>query len=149
MGGVTEPVAGYQDFIPRRRFRGPRFHGAMSASPGGSQVAYVDDTAGQFKITVQALEGGPVRRLTSLVDAAVRKVVWHPSGQSLIFQADVGGAEKLQLFEVGVDGGEPRTLTDVPTASFSLAFGPPVSPDERHLAYSGNDRTRAAQDVRS
>ena len=119
----------------------------MALSPDGSQVAYVDDVGGQFNISVQALGGGPVRRLTSYVDSAVRRVVWHASGRSLIFQMDAGGTEKIQLFEVGVDGGEPRALTDVPTASFTLAHGKPVSPDGRRLAYSGNDRTRAAQDV--
>ena len=147
MDGVTEPVAGYQDFIPRRRFLGPRFNGALALSPDGSQVAYVDDTGGQFNISVQALDGGPVRWLTSYVDSAVRRVVWHRSGTSLLFQADAGGTEKVQLYEVGVDGGEPRALTDVPTASFTLAFGPPVSPDGRLLAYTGNDRTSSAQDV--
>jgi dipeptidyl aminopeptidase/acylaminoacyl peptidase len=119
----------------------------LAISPDGSEVAYVDDTGGQFNISVQALEAGPVRRLTSFVNSAVRRVVWHPSGRSLIFQADAAGTEKVQLYEVGIDGGEPQALTDVPTASFALAFGPPVSPDGQRLAYSGNDRTRGAQDV--
>ncbi|GAA1026212.1 S9 family peptidase [Virgisporangium ochraceum] len=116
-------------------------------SPDGSHVAYVDDASGQFNISVQALKGGPARRLTSLVDSAVRRVVWHPSGRSLIFQADIGGTEKIQLFQVGIDGGDTQALTDTPEASFALAIGAPVSPDERRLAFSGNDRNRAVQDV--
>lgn len=128
-------MAGYQEFIPHRRFLGPRFHGALALSPDGSRVACVDDAGGQFNISVQAVAGGPVRRLTSFVESAVRKVVWSASGRSLIFQMDAGGSEKVQLFEVDVEGGDPRALTDVPTASFALAHGRPVSPDGRRLAY--------------
>jgi hypothetical protein len=42
-GGV---VASYQDFIPSRRFHGPRFMDALALAPSGTHVAYIDDEAG-------------------------------------------------------------------------------------------------------
>src|SRR6185503_12564942 len=134
-GGV---VASYQDFIPSRRFHGPRFMDALALAPSGTHVAYIDDEGGQFNISVQAVTGGPVRHLTSYVDSTVRRVMWDRRGDTLLYQADVQGNEKAQLFEVPVEGGEPRRLTHVDTASFWAALGDPVSPDGRRFAYAGN-----------
>ena len=58
-------MASYQDFIPSRRFHGPRFMDALALAPSGTHVAYIDDEGGQFNISVQAVTGGPVRHLTS------------------------------------------------------------------------------------
>lgn len=137
----------YRDFVPSRRFPGPRFLGALALSADGTQVAYVDDEDGQFNVAVQALAGGPVRRLTHYVDSAVRRVMWHPSGKSILFQADVGGNEKVQLFTVDVDGGTPQALTDNGSASFAAALGDPFGPDGTTLAYTGNDRVVSVQDI--
>ena len=65
-------------------------------------VAYIDDEDGQFNVAVQALDGGPVRRLTSFVESAVRRVMWDRSGTSLLFQADLqmieGAYQSLGFF---------------------------------------------------
>lgn len=137
----------YRDFVPSRRFKGPRFMNALALSPDGTHVAYIDDADGQFNVAVQPIGGGPVHRLTSLVDSAVRRVMWDPSGRSLIFHADVQGNEKVQLFEVDIAGGQPRSITHSETATFSAALGGPVSPDRKRLAYTGNDRLAGAQDI--
>jgi len=140
-------VASYQDFIPSRRFHGPRFMDALALAPSGTHVAYIDDEGGQFNISVQAVTGGPVRHLTSYVDSTVRRVMWDRRGDTLLYQADVQGNEKAQLFEVPVEGGEPRRVTHVDTASFWAALGDPVSPDGRRFAYAGNDREPGVQDL--
>jgi dipeptidyl aminopeptidase/acylaminoacyl peptidase len=73
--------------------------------------------------------------------------MWDRRGDTLLYQADVQGNEKAQLFEVPVEGGEPRRLTHVDTASFWAALGDPVSPDGRRFAYAGNDREPGVQDL--
>src|SRR5689334_5568946 len=132
----------YRDFRPTIRFQQ-----TVALSPDGSMVAYADDNLGQFNVTVQPVSGGTVRRLTAYTDNTVRRVVWHPDGESLIFSADAKGNENSQLYRIGLGGGEPEALTDNPCAQFTLARGNPVSPDGRRLAYSGNDRAPGDQDI--
>lgn len=132
----------YPDFRPTLRFQQ-----TLAWSPDGRLVAYVDDEAGQFNVTVQPVGGGPAHRLTSYVDNTVRRVAWHPGGASLVYLADTGGDEKAQIYQISVDGGEPKALTDAAGVQHAAALGSPFSRDGRFLAYTANDRNPGDQDV--
>jgi dipeptidyl aminopeptidase/acylaminoacyl peptidase len=135
-------MSSYADFLPSLRFQR-----TLAVSPDGSQVAYVDDSAGQFNLVVQSLDAGEPRRLTSLVDSAVGRVFWRPDGKAAGFVADSRGDENTQLIELDVATGEQQSFTDEPNVQFEPALGEPYSPDGTRLAYAGNDVEPGRQDV--
>ncbi|MGH9896586.1 MAG: TolB family protein, partial [bacterium] len=110
-------------------------------------MAYADDAAGQFNLTVKSVSGGPPLRLTSYAGQTVRRVVWHPDGESLFFQADAQGNESAQIYRMPAGGGDVQPLTETPGTWYWLALGEPFSPDGGRLAYVGNDRDPRNQDV--
>lgn len=134
----------YGDVEPTRRLG----HYSLALSPDGSHVAYADDALGQFNVVVQPVIGGKPRRLTTFTDSAVKKILWHPDGETLIFLADTKGRENTQLFRIDADGGEAESLTDSPAATFEIDTPcNPFSPDGRQLVYGGNDRCPSDQDL--
>jgi dipeptidyl aminopeptidase/acylaminoacyl peptidase len=136
-------MSSYRDFWPSMRFQR-----TLAVSPDGNSVAYVDDAIGQFNVKVQSLRGASnARRITDFADKTVRRLAWHPDGQSLIFLADVNGDENTQLYRIDLDKAEPEQLTATAGAQYTAALGDPFSPDGHLLAYTGNDRTCHDQDV--
>lgn len=131
----------YQDFLPTVRFQR-----TLAISPDGRKVAYVDDVLGQFNLAVQDTAGGNPQRLTSYTDSSVKRVCWHPSGQSLVYLADRKGDENAQIFQLQLDG-ELAALTDAPNVQHVAAIGDPFTSDGRRFAYAANDRTPEDQDV--
>jgi dipeptidyl aminopeptidase/acylaminoacyl peptidase len=131
----------YTDFAPTQRF-----WKTVALAPDGSAVAYVADAGGQLNLVVQDLAGGPGRPLTRSTDWSVRQIGWSPDSAMLFFTADRDGDEYFQVFSVRRDGTDQQQLTDAPKAAHYLAPDP-VSPDGRWLAYAGNDREPADQDV--
>jgi dipeptidyl aminopeptidase/acylaminoacyl peptidase len=131
----------YTDFAPTQRF-----WASLAMSPDGSAVAYVADAGGQLNLVVRDLEGEPGRPLTQGTDWSVRQVAWSRDSTTLFFTADRDGDENFQVFSVRRDGTDQRQLTDAPKAAHYLASDS-VSPDGRWLAYAGNDRDPADQDV--
>lgn len=132
----------YRDFRPRARFQR-----TLALSPDNRRLAYADDRAGQFNVVVQPLGGGLGEQVTAFSDNTVRRVAWHPDGQSLVFLADCKGDENTQLYRVRLNGDEPEPLTEMAAVQYTTALGDPFSPDGRRLAYAGNDRVPADQDV--
>jgi dipeptidyl aminopeptidase/acylaminoacyl peptidase len=131
----------YRDFQPRFRFQP-----TLAISPDGGRIAYVDDGSGQFNVAVRPVDGS-VQRLTSFTDSTVHRVAWHPSGEWLLFLADVKGDENAQIFRVDAAGGEPLSLTHTPGVQHEAALGDPFSPDGTRIAYCCNDRSPGDQDI--
>jgi Tol biopolymer transport system component len=129
----------YADFRPDRRFQP-----TVVISPDGSRVAYADNASGQYDLVVQPVDDGPARRLTAYTKSTVREVTWTPDGKALVFLADAQGDEFYQVRRISADGGDAESLTDRPKVQYALGQ---VSPDGRRVAYGGNDREPAAQDV--
>ncbi|GIF75968.1 S9 family peptidase [Asanoa siamensis] len=136
-------MAAYRDYQPALRFLP-----TLSIASDSDRIAFVDDSdGGQFNLAVRRISSAGTRRLTRYLESAVREVAWHPAGEWLIFLADEKGNEVTQLYRVGADGGEPLKLTDNPGVQYALALGDPLSPDGNWVAYCGNERSPADQDV--
>lgn len=135
-------MAADNDFEPSVRFKE-----TLALSPDGLQVAYVDDTSGQFNLVIRSVSGGRPRQLTRYKDSTVTWAAWRPAGESLVFLADTKGDERAQLHQVDLATGQPRTLTDSPDAHFDQPFGYPFSPDGKRLVYTSNDRKPRERDL--
>lgn len=135
-------MAAGNDFEPSVRFKE-----TLALSPDGRQVAYVDDTSGQFNLVIRSVSGGESRQLTQYKDSTVTWAAWRPGGESLIFLADTKGDERAQLHQVDLAAGPPRALTDTPDAQIHQPFGYPFSPDGKRLVYTSNDRKPRERDL--
>jgi dipeptidyl aminopeptidase/acylaminoacyl peptidase len=138
-------MSSYSDFRSSLRLQQ-----MLALSPDGGQVAYADDASGQFNLTIRPVEAtGQPSRITSFRHHTVRDAAWHPNRSTLVFVADRDGDEHTQIYFVPAagGGGQPVPLTDNPDAEFGLPAGSPFTPDGKLMAYIGNDRTIAHQDV--
>jgi dipeptidyl aminopeptidase/acylaminoacyl peptidase len=130
-------LSAYSRFRPARRL-----YPTLAFSPDGARLAYVDDGTGQFNVTVQAIDEPDGRTVTSFTDQTVRRVAWHPDGETLFLEVDTGGDENTQIFRLDPGDSQPVPLTDEPDTRFILAAGDPLSPEDgRFLAYSSTSRT--------
>ncbi len=150
----TQPPAGQPTAVPaeRPRYTFERFNAArryqptLAFSPDGAEIAYVDNTSGQFNLWRQPSGGGYPHQLTVFEDQTVREVAWSPDGATLVFAADRAGDEFNQIYRLPAQGGWPEALTDAPGVRHYLGDAP-FSPDGRQLTYAGNDRNPTDQDV--
>ncbi len=124
-------MAAYRRYRPARRISP-----TLAFAPDGLSVAYVDDGTGQFNVTTHEIGAVDGTTLTSFVDETVRRVAWHPDGDSLFLEADTGGAENTQLYRIDRAGGAPTALTQSAQSRFVLASGNPFSGDGTQIAYS-------------
>jgi acylaminoacyl-peptidase len=98
--------------------------------------------AGWRQLFVLPAEGGTPRQLTSGDFHHGARPSWTPDGSSLVFSANrredaARDPSNTELYEVALEGGEVRALTD----RRGPDNAPAVSPDGRWIAYLGyNDR---------
>ena len=139
--------------------------GQMPAPPAGAEWAapakYTDKLAfrfdgvgevptGQWHLFVIPAEGGTPRQLTSGDKSYSGGIfgggsgpAWTPDSRALVITANLRDDWELEgmdteIYEVPVDGGEIRALTDRRGPDNS----PSVSPDGRRIAYTGFDDRR-------
>jgi dipeptidyl aminopeptidase/acylaminoacyl peptidase len=103
-------------------------------SPDGRRIAYtlreVDFEANKASTAIWLMPadgGAPARRLTTKGSSAMNPQ-WSPDGQQLYFLSSRSGT--MQVWRLGLDGGEAQPVTDYPldVGSYKL------SPDGRKLA---------------
>ena len=106
-------------------------------SPDGKRVAYVlrstdlEANRGRTDLYLVELAGSPAepRRLTTH-EANDSEPTWRPDGRALLFLSSRSGSS--QVWELPLEGGEARQLTDLPLDVGNLL----VSPDGGRLAFS-------------
>jgi len=109
------------------------------------RVTYRFDAAGYLKPGYRQIfwvpaDGGSPTQLTFGATNAGGQVSWTPDGRAILFSANLSPnwqREPLEseVYKIGIDGGAPVALTsrDGPDNS------PVVSPDGRHIAWTGFD----------
>ena len=145
MATATTPAARRYTFEQFTAVR--RYQPTLSFSPDGGEIAYVTDTSGQFNLWRQSSAGGYPRQLTTYADQSVRRAHWAPGGETILFTADRAGDEFHQLYRLPARGGWPDPLTQAHQVQHHLASEGAWSPDGRSIAFAGNDREPADQDV--
>jgi Tol biopolymer transport system component len=104
-------------------------------SPDGRWLAYQSDQDGDFEIFLMELATGETRQLT---DNAVldRIPSWSPDSQWIIYSSDTRNDGNLDLYRIGVDGGQPQLIYSDGKRNSHARF----SHDGRHLVFtSGNN----------
>lgn len=104
-------------------------------SPDGRWFAFEADPTNQPQVYVQALTGGPPRRISVYVRRERTNAVgpdWSPSGDRIAYAAISGRG--FQVFTVNPDGTDRRMLT-----SRGESEAPSWAPDGRHLVFSSAD----------
>src|SRR5579864_650685 len=120
----------FEDFWQLRHITDARL------SPDGKTVAYVvtsvteADGGSTSAIWLGNLEDGSTRQFTA-GDAADTEPQWAPDSTRLAF-VSTRHEGKPQIFVIGLQGGEPRRVTDVPHG----AGAPRWSPDDRSICFS-------------
>ena len=100
-------------------------------SPDGKAVAYAADRAGQMRIVLRQLAGGPPLSISDSLPGYHRAPRWSPDGSRIAFQS--GGT----IYVVSALGGMPRPLVRPSAPSVWVAY-PAWSPDGRQIAYVEN-----------
>lgn len=125
----------------------PKPDGAKWADPLQviDKVTYRFDSAGYLKPGYRQIfwvpaDGGAPTQLTFGATNAGGQVSWAPDGRSIFFSADLSPnwqREPLQseVYRVSIEGGAPVALTSREGPDNS----PVVSPDGRHIAWTGFD----------
>jgi Tol biopolymer transport system component/DNA-binding SARP family transcriptional activator len=100
-------------------------------SPDGKAVAYATDRAGQMRIVLRQLAGGPPLSISDSLPGYHRAPRWSPDGSRIAFQS--GGT----IYVVSALGGMPRPLVRPSAPSGWVAY-PAWSPDGKQIAYVEN-----------
>ncbi len=94
-------------------------------SPDGTQIAYASDVDGDYDIYVVSANGGIPQRVTDN-NATDWQPTWSPDGDQIAFASDYQSTTPglMEIWRVGVDGGDLTQLTNATNSSFSPAWSP-------------------------
>lgn len=123
------------------RFLNTRSATSPVFSPDGRSVAFLSDITGVAQLWRVPVEGGWPEQLTFTGDRVMRALYAHQTNE-IVFSMDNGGDERQQIYRLR-DGDVTAIAVD-PDVMHSLGV---ISPDDRRVAYSGNQRNPAYFDV--
>jgi dipeptidyl aminopeptidase/acylaminoacyl peptidase len=85
---------------------------AGKLSPDGKWLAWIAPRDGVLNVWVApAGQPGQAKALTAEKQRPIREYFWAPDSSSVLYVNDRGGDENFLLYKVGVQGGEPQSLT--------------------------------------
>ncbi|MGH3144610.1 MAG: S9 family peptidase, partial [Rubrobacter sp.] len=120
-----------------------KVRGAWGASwsPDGLRVSFLTEITGVPQVWEVPSEGGWPEQLT-FHEERVSEAEYSPVDDRLLFEMDVGGNERSQLFLLE-DGG----VTDLTRDPGSIHYSGGFSPDGRRVAYTATRRNGTDFDV--
>jgi Tol biopolymer transport system component/DNA-binding winged helix-turn-helix (wHTH) protein len=86
-----------------------RWDGAPRFSPDGSRIAFISDRSGCREIWICDRDGTHPMQLTSFDNPKIRRPIWSPDGEWIVFTALAG--ENPIIHVIDSRGGAPRPLT--------------------------------------
>jgi Tol biopolymer transport system component len=111
----------------------------VAISPDGKQFAFyqVDDKANTRSILIVPASGGKPRELLKIkqednLTAPPTGITWTPDGHYLIFGRTSESGEKIDLWRISVEGGDPEKLGSLMSGVHELS----VHPDGKRIAFS-------------
>jgi dipeptidyl aminopeptidase/acylaminoacyl peptidase len=117
--------------------------GGIRRSNLGSKLVYTSNASGRSNLWLMNADGTGAHQLVTNDDrqAGAR---FTPDDGALVYSQDRGGNEYYDLYEVPVDGGEPRNLTNTPDISETVGE---FSPDGKFLAIGVKQKTAPATNL--
>ena len=115
---------------PTRRFSFSQ-EGLSSASisPDGRYVAFATGTAPESSLWLRAIGTETAREIPG-TEGARRQLGWSPDSQAIVF------ATTTEIRRIGIDGGDPITLGDLPGMGGAGFMGVSWSPDGERIVFS-------------
>ncbi len=99
-------------------------------SPNGEKIAFISNQSGSEEVWIADSDCRNPRRITLLNGLGLKAPAWSPDGSRLAIEINLDG--QSDLFEIIVEGGQPRQLTN----SQSNERSPVWSPDGQWIYYT-------------
>lgn len=138
-----KPVSQIQKFPLEYFFKKPE-KSDYHLSPDGHSVAFLQPWENRINIFVQKLPDGSARRLTSLRERDVLKVIWVNNSR-LLYVYDPVGNENYQMFSLDIDGQNQIALT--PDANVKSILVHEMRTDSTHILAGLNKMDKKAFDI--
>lgn len=120
------------------RTRKQRTYGQFKLSPDGRRLAWVSNEMGQYKVWVQEIATGKVRRIVKgekkldrIVDLSYPVLAWHPTGQALSYAIERKGELFLRTYTL-----EDRKTVEKPVYMLDKILSMAYSDDGRNMVFS-------------
>lgn len=112
-------------------------------SNDGRKLVYSSSASGRPNLWIMDADGATARQLVTNDDRQSGARFTHDDG-AVVYSQDRGGNEYYDIYEVPVNGGEPRNLTNTPDISETVSE---FSPDGKLLAIGVKQKTAAATNL--
>jgi hypothetical protein len=131
--------------IPRDVLFGNAERNQARVSPDGTMLAYLAPSEGKMSVWVRTIGKNDDRLIAHDPARPIPWIAWQGDGRHVLFLQDSGGNENYHLFQVGLDGSQPRELTPGEDVRCTPLAIDPRFPFEALVSL--NDRNPALFDV--
>jgi dipeptidyl aminopeptidase/acylaminoacyl peptidase len=115
----------------------------IGRSNDGRKLVYTSNASGRPNLWLMNADGTAPRQLVTNEDRQTGARFTHDDG-AIVYSQDRGGNEYYDIYEVPVNGGEPRNLTNTPDISETVSE---FSPDGKLLAIAVKQKTAPATNL--
>lgn len=91
---------------------GPAYHAECAFSPDGNEIVFASNASGSMNLYIMDSDGSNVRQLTDTQEIYNGGPFFSPDGKKVLFRADRGKRDYLQIFVIDVETGIETQLTD-------------------------------------
>ena len=97
---------------PRALIASSRWDSTPQFSPDGTRIAFSSSRKGRSQIWVSDASGRNLRQLTNMASGFTSAPRWSPDGQTIAFDTRPLRDNKVQIFTIGIEGGEAKKISD-------------------------------------